>query len=68
MATKKRCSFMIDRDVLQQLREIQLRTGLSTAEQIREGIRWWLKARQWPDAAAGAGDRRGDPSVEPDLA
>ena len=67
MVTKKRCSFMIDRDVLQQLREIQLRTGLSTAEQIREGIRWWLKARQWPDAASPA-ERRGGRSVEPDLA
>jgi hypothetical protein len=67
MATKKRCSFMIDRDVLQQLREIQLRTGLSTAEQIREGIRWWLKARQWPDSPRAA-DQRGARSVEPDLA
>jgi hypothetical protein len=67
MATKKRCSFMIDRDVLQQLREIQSRTGLSTAEQIREGIRWWLKARQWPDASAAV-DRRGGRSIDPDLA
>jgi hypothetical protein len=67
MATKKRCSFMIDREVLQQLREIQSRTGLSTAEQIREGIRWWLKARQWPDAAT-VGDRRGGRAIDPDLA
>ena len=49
MATKKRCSFMIDREVLQKLREIQARTGLSTAQQIREGVRWWLEAREWPE-------------------
>ena len=46
---KTRCAFMIDRDVLQRLREIQIRTGLSTAEQIRQGIRWWLEAREWPE-------------------
>jgi ribbon-helix-helix protein len=67
MATKKRCSFMIDRDVLQQLRDIQARTGVSTAEQIREGIRWWLKARQWPEADT-SGERRAGGSAGPDLA
>jgi len=50
MKTKTRCAFMIDRDVLDRLREIQSRTGLSTAEQIRQGIGWWLKAREWPEA------------------
>jgi hypothetical protein len=43
-----RISFMIDRDVLQHLREIHHRTGLSITQQIREGIRWWLEAREWP--------------------
>ena len=49
MATKKRCSFMIDREALDKLRDIQSRTGLSTAEQIRQGIRWWLQSREWPE-------------------
>jgi len=49
MAAKKRCSFMIDREALEKLRDIQARTGLSTAEQIRQGIRWWLQSREWPE-------------------
>ena len=68
MATKKRCSFMIDRDVLQKLQEIQKRTGLSTAEQIREGIRWWLRAREWPEARRSDDQGGGGGSIEPDLA
>ena len=49
MGTKTRCSFMIDLDVLEKLRDIQVRTGMSTAQQIREGVRWWLEAREWPE-------------------
>jgi hypothetical protein len=52
---------MIEVETLQKLREIQVRTGLSTAQQIREGIRWWLEAREWPEAARG-GERRPRPS------
>jgi hypothetical protein len=66
MATKTRCSFMIDRDVLQKLREIQVRTGMSTAEQIREGVRWWLEAREWPET--GRRPRRDGGPFDADLA
>ena len=65
--TKTRCAFMIDRDVLERLREIQARTGLSTAEQIRQGINWRLKAREWPEAKRPGDRSAGDP-VEPDMA
>lgn len=40
---------MIDDNLLSRLQAVQARTGLPIAEQIREGIRWWLEARQWPD-------------------
>ena len=45
---KKRCTFMIEPDVLERLQSITARTGLSQSEQIREGIRWWLESREWP--------------------
>jgi hypothetical protein len=66
---KTRCAFMIDRDILQRLHEIQVRTGLSTAEQIRQGIRWWLEAREWPDDKR-PNDRRGGGGgrIESDMA
>jgi len=47
-ATKKRCTFMIEPDLLDRLRAIKARTGLSESEQIRQGIRWWLDSREWP--------------------
>jgi hypothetical protein len=46
--TKKRCTFMIDTEVLDKLRSIADRTGLSKSEQIRQGIQWWLESREWP--------------------
>ena len=40
---------MIEQDVLERLHSITVRTGLSKSEQIRQGIRWWLESREWPD-------------------
>jgi hypothetical protein len=39
---------MIEPDVLERLRSVAARTGLSLSEQIRQGIRWWLESREWP--------------------
>jgi hypothetical protein len=39
---------MIEPDVLDKLRAIKHRTGLSESEQVRQGIRWWLESREWP--------------------
>ena len=39
---------MIETEVLDKLRAIAERTGLSKSEQIRQGIRWWLESREWP--------------------
>jgi len=64
---RTRFSFMLDLDLLYRLRAIQARTGLSVSQQIREGIRWWVEARQWPDSRAPATPHR-TRSGEPDLA
>src|SRR5437867_6124752 len=48
VARKKRCTFMIEPEVLDRLRTITARTGVTASEQIREGIRWWLESREWP--------------------
>ena len=48
MIRKKRCTFMIEPDVLDRLQSIAARTGLSKSEQIRQGIQWWLESREWP--------------------
>ena len=45
---KKRRTFMIEPDVLDKLRAIKDRTGLSESEQVRQGIQWWLESREWP--------------------
>ena len=45
---KKRRTFMIEPDILEKLRAIKDRTGLSESEQVRQGIRWWLESREWP--------------------
>ena len=39
---------MIEPDILERLRSITARTGLSKSEQIRQGIRWWLESWEWP--------------------
>jgi hypothetical protein len=39
---------MIEPDILDKLRAIKDRTGLSESEQVRQGIRWWLESREWP--------------------
>ena len=54
---------MIDPEMLERLRSLTARTGLSTSEQIRQAIRWWLEAREWPlkkqpSSHAGSDDRR----------
>jgi hypothetical protein len=45
---KIRCSFMIDVDLAQELRQVNERTGMSDAEQVRRGIRLWLESIRWP--------------------
>lgn len=39
---------MIEPELLERLRSMKTRTGLSESEQIRQAIRWWLEAREWP--------------------
>ena len=39
---------MIDADMLDKLQYIKIRTGMSTSEQVRQGIQWWLESREWP--------------------
>ena len=45
---KLRRTFTIEPDLLEKLRAIKDRTGLSESEQVRQGIRWWLESREWP--------------------
>jgi metal-responsive CopG/Arc/MetJ family transcriptional regulator len=44
----KRCTFTIELDLLERLRSIKARTGMSESEQIRQAIRSWLDSREWP--------------------
>ena len=46
-----RFAFVIDRGTLERLRKHQTRTGVSIAAQIRQGIRWWLDAHEWPSGS-----------------
>jgi hypothetical protein len=39
---------MIEADLVEKLRAIKERTGLSESEQIRQGVRWWIESREWP--------------------
>jgi len=49
-ATRKlRRTFTIEPDLLEKLRAIKARTGLSESEQVRQGIRWWIESREWPE-------------------
>jgi metal-responsive CopG/Arc/MetJ family transcriptional regulator len=45
---KKRCTFTIEPDLLERLRSMKVRTGISESEQIRQAIRSWLDSRDWP--------------------
>jgi metal-responsive CopG/Arc/MetJ family transcriptional regulator len=55
VSIKKRCTFMIEPDILDRLSSISARTGLSKSEQIRQGIRWWLESREWPGSEHSTG-------------
>jgi hypothetical protein len=48
VARKKRCTFTIETELLERLRGYKARTGLSESEQIRQALRAWLDAREWP--------------------
>ena len=38
-------NFAIDPELLQALRQVKVRDGISESEQIRRGIRLWLKSK-----------------------
>jgi len=42
------CRCVIDEDLAHRLEATRAQTGLSMAEQIRQGIRLWLESREWP--------------------
>jgi hypothetical protein len=63
---KKRRTFMIEPDVLDKLRAIKDRTGLSESEQVRQGIQWWLESREWPPRRTH--DLHADPKSKPFVA
>lgn len=48
MTKKQRRTFMIDAELVERLRSMKARTGLSEAEQVRQAIQWWLESREWP--------------------
>jgi hypothetical protein len=54
MTTKRRCMFMIEPDQLDQLRSLQVTSGLTVPDQIRLGIQCWLASREWPVRKRGA--------------
>ncbi|HUK36985.1 MAG TPA: hypothetical protein VLV86_23885 [Vicinamibacterales bacterium] len=43
---RKLFTFPIDAELLKALRKVEARDGVSKAEQIRRGIRLWLKANR----------------------
>ena len=53
MTKKQRRTFMIDAELLERLRSMKARTGLSEAEQVRQAIQWWLESREWPIKRSG---------------
>ena len=59
---KLRRTFTIEPDLLDKLRAIKARTGLSESEQVRQGIRWWLESREWP---ARKTERDAAPEMKP---
>lgn len=64
VALKKRRTFMIEPDILDKLRAIKERTGLSESEQVRQGIRWWLESREWPPRRLERNEEGTKPRVE----
>jgi predicted DNA-binding protein len=54
----KRVSFLIAPDLLERLRVLKARTGVTESEQIREGIRMWLESREWPARPTPRGPMR----------
>jgi hypothetical protein len=62
---KKRCTFMVEPDVLEKLSSITARTGLSKSEQIRQGVRWWLESREWPTREGVEMTERGEQPALP---
>jgi hypothetical protein len=48
MTNKKPCWFMLDMELADRLEGMKARTGISTAEQIRRAIRYWLESQEWP--------------------
>ena len=62
---KLRRTFTIEPDLLDKLRAIKARTGLSESEQVRQGIRWWLESREWP---ARKTERDAAPEMKPRAA
>ncbi len=48
MTKRQRRTFMIDAELVERLRSMKARTGLSEAEQVRQAIQWWLESREWP--------------------
>lgn len=48
---------MIEPDLLERLRAIKARTGMTDSEQIRQAIRNWLETREWPTKRAGTRPR-----------
>jgi len=61
---KKRRTVLIESDTLEKLRAIKVRTGLSEAEQVRQGLQWWLESREGPIGRARPGDRATESQVE----
>jgi hypothetical protein len=57
---------MIDQELLDQLRSIKARTGISESEQVRQGIRWWLESRQWPKKSSPEPSTGNTPTAPPD--
>ena len=62
---KLRRTFTIEPELLDRLRAIKVRTGLSESEQVRQGIRWWLESREWP---ARKTERDAAPEMKPRAA
>jgi metal-responsive CopG/Arc/MetJ family transcriptional regulator len=51
MPSKKRCTFSIEPELLERLRDLKARTGIPESELVRQALRSWLDAREWPERA-----------------